>query len=61
MGFEPRDPHLGKVIEFVHGVLASPPTWPPVYGTSARIRPEFNPVVERSTTESPGPSSRAEQ
>jgi hypothetical protein len=41
-GIRTRDPHLGKVFEFVHGVMASPPTWPPVYGTStesARIRP----------------------
>jgi len=39
--------HLGNVIESVHGVLASPLSWPPVYRMStesARIRP----VVERS-------------
>ena len=41
-GIRTRDPHLGKVFEFVHGVQASPLSWPPVHGTStesARIRP----------------------
>ena len=41
-GIRTRDPHLGKVFEFVHGVLASPLNWPPVCGTSsesARIQP----------------------
>ena len=41
-GIRTRDPHLGKVFEFVHGVLVTPPSWPPVYGRStesARIRP----------------------
>jgi hypothetical protein len=41
-GIRTRDPHLGKVFELVHSVLASPPSWPPVYGMSsesARIQP----------------------
>jgi hypothetical protein len=42
MGFEPATLILAKVFEFVHGVLASPLSGSPVYGTStesARIRP----------------------
>lgn len=41
-GIRTRYSDLGKVFDFVHGVLASPPTWPPVYKTpteSARIQP----------------------
>jgi hypothetical protein len=34
-GIRTRDPHLGNVFEFVQDVQASPPSWPPVYGTSA--------------------------
>jgi hypothetical protein len=33
-GIRTRDPHLGKVFEFVHGVLASPLSWSPVHGLS---------------------------
>src|ERR1700722_20435276 len=32
-GIRTRDPHLGKVFEFVHGVMASPLNWPPVHGS----------------------------
>ena len=41
-GIRTRDPHLGKVFEFVYGVTASPVSWSPVYGLSTectRIRP----------------------
>jgi len=34
-----RDPHLGKVFEFVRGVPASLLSWPPVYGTSTECAP----------------------
>lgn len=47
-GIRTRDPHLGKMFEFVQGVWASPVNWSPVYGFST----EFDPVVERSTTRS---------
>ena len=33
-GIRTRDPHLGKVFEFVHGVRTSPLSWAPVYGMS---------------------------
>ena len=33
-GIRTRDPHLGKVCEFVHGVSVSPLSWPPVYRMS---------------------------
>ena len=33
-GIRTRDPHLGKVIEFVYGVLGCPLSWRPVYGPS---------------------------
>ncbi len=41
-GIRTRDPHLGKVFEFVHGVMTSALNWPPVYGKStesAQIEP----------------------
>jgi hypothetical protein len=43
-----RDPHLGKVFEFVHVILASPLRWvAPVYESStesARVRPRCRAV-----------------
>jgi len=33
-GIRTRDPHLGKVFEIVHGVLAGLLNWLPVYRTS---------------------------
>jgi hypothetical protein len=35
-GIRTRDPHLGKVFEFVHGVWARPLNWPPVHETSTK-------------------------
>src|SRR6185437_13571769 len=38
-GIRTRDPHLGKVFEFVYGVQASPLSWRPVHGTSTKSAP----------------------
>ncbi len=46
-----RDPHLGKVFEFVCDVHTNPLSCSSVHRRSRRIRPEFNPVVERSTSD----------
>ena len=53
VGIQTGDPYLGKAFGFVHGVLSSPLSGPPIYDRPSNP-PEFDPVVERSTTRSVG-------